>query len=94
MELILLLSILSLISNIILSCIVAHYGKKREIGYLNAFLVSFVFSPLMGFICVALSDKLTDKHNIPFHLYETSLNDPIVMNNLLQKLNNNNKINT
>ena len=60
MELILLLSILSLIFNIILSCIVAHYGKKREIGWLDSFFASLLFSPIIGFICVALSDKLND----------------------------------
>jgi len=48
--------------NILLALVVAHYGQKREIGWLDSFFASLVFSPIIGFICVALSDKLNDKN--------------------------------
>jgi len=47
--------------NLLLALVVAHYGQKREIGWLDSFFASLVFSPIIGFICVALSDKLNDK---------------------------------
>ena len=48
--------------NLVLSFIVAHYAQKREITYLGAFLVSLFFSPIIGFVCVSLSNKIDDKY--------------------------------
>lgn len=42
---------------IIVSIIIASYGEKRKIGFMLALLVSLVFSPLIGIICVALSER-------------------------------------
>ena len=42
---------------LLLSFIVAWYGSSRDIGFLGSLLISIIFSPLIGFICVALSSK-------------------------------------
>lgn len=42
---------------IVISVIIASYGEKRKIGFTLALLVSLIFSPLIGFICVALSER-------------------------------------
>lgn len=42
---------------IIVSFIIASYGGQRKIGFVVALLVSLILSPLIGFMCVALSER-------------------------------------
>jgi hypothetical protein len=53
-----------IVVNLLLSFIVGHYGEKREITSLGAFLVSLFFSPIIGFVCVSLSNKI-DENYVP-----------------------------
>ncbi|MCA0428357.1 MAG: SHOCT domain-containing protein [Bacteroidetes bacterium] len=43
----------------ILSCIVCWYGIDRKIGASASFFISLLFSPIIGFICVALSERVS-----------------------------------
>jgi len=43
---------------VIASIIIASYGGKRKIGFGVALAVSLLLSPLIGFICVALSQRI------------------------------------
>lgn len=43
---------------IIISFVLAIYGGKRKIGFGVSLLVSLLLSPLIGFICVALSERI------------------------------------
>jgi Na+-driven multidrug efflux pump len=51
------LLLLMIISWIPLCLIVGAYGSHRNIGFWGGFIASLFFSPLIGFICVALSDR-------------------------------------
>ena len=54
-----LIIVIVLIANAILSHVIAKQGEDRKIGYTNSFLVSFVFSPLIGLLLVIASKELT-----------------------------------
>jgi len=41
--------------NLIISAVIANSAKSREISQTNAFLVSFLLSPLVGMFVVAMS---------------------------------------
>ena len=41
--------------NIIISAVIANSAKSREISQTNAFIVSFLLSPLVGMFVVAMS---------------------------------------
>jgi len=51
----------ALVISICTSFLVGHAGSKRKIGYTKAFIVSLVFSPIIGFIVVFNSEKLVDE---------------------------------
>lgn len=40
-----------------LSIIAGIFGSKRHIGFFIAFALSIFFTPIIGFICVALSER-------------------------------------
>jgi len=42
---------------IIIAFIIASYGGQRKIGFIVALLVSLILSPLIGFMCVVLSER-------------------------------------
>jgi len=42
---------------IIFAFIIASYGGQRKIGFTVALLVSLSLSPLIGFMCVVLSER-------------------------------------
>ncbi|MCA0428356.1 MAG: SHOCT domain-containing protein [Bacteroidetes bacterium] len=44
-----------------LTFVVGWYGADRKIGATAALLISLIFSPLIGLICVALSERLPKK---------------------------------
>jgi len=50
---------------IILAFIIASYGGQRKIGFTVALLVSLILSPLIGFMCVILSERKNkdNRHN-------------------------------
>lgn len=64
----LLIILIVLIANAILSHVIAKQGEDRKIGYTNSFLVSFVFSPLIGLLLVIASKELTneEKKNVSY----------------------------
>jgi predicted PurR-regulated permease PerM len=45
---------------VVLSFIIASYGKSRKIGFLLALIVSLILSPLVGAIVVLLSEKSSE----------------------------------
>lgn len=49
---------------IVVSFIIASYGGNRRIGFFVSLLVCLLLSPLIGFICVALSER-TNRNNRP-----------------------------
>ncbi len=49
------------ISNVILSLVVGGIGKERKIGFSNAFLWSFLLSPLVGVLIAFNSPKIKDE---------------------------------
>ena len=51
--------IIGLIINGIVSHIIAKIGKEKSIGYQTAFLISFLFTPLLGVLIVIASKELT-----------------------------------
>jgi len=51
--------ILLIAFNIVIALMIARYGAQRKIGWLITFLVSFFGTPLLGIICVMLSDKIS-----------------------------------
>lgn len=56
---------------IIFALIVASMGEKRKIGFAMALLLSILLSPLIGFIIVLSSDKIsmsTEIHKFQTHL--------------------------
>jgi len=56
---------------IIFALIVASVGEKRKIGFAMALLLSLLLSPLIGFIIVLSSDKIsisTEIHKFQTHI--------------------------
>lgn len=50
---------------IVLSFVIASYGDKRKIGFGVALLVCLFLSPLIGFVCVALSERKNSNNDDP-----------------------------
>jgi hypothetical protein len=50
---------------IILCVLLGNAGKKRKIGWTNAFILSLLLSPIIGLIIVLLSDKLEPTYYRP-----------------------------
>ena len=50
--------IFAVISGVLLDVLVALFGSRRNIGFGWAFIISILFSPLIGAIAVLLSDPL------------------------------------
>lgn len=50
--------IFGLLSGCLLSVLVGMVGASRRIGFGWAFLISLIFTPLAGLLCVLLSDPL------------------------------------
>ena len=50
--------IFAVISGVLLDVLVALFGSRRNIGFGWAFIISILFSPLIGTIAVLLSDPL------------------------------------
>ena len=50
--------IFGLLSGCFLSVLVGILGSRRNLGFGWAFLLSLLFSPLVGLICVLISDPL------------------------------------
>lgn len=55
---ILLLVIFGLMSGCFLSVLVGIFGAQRRLGFGWTFLLSLLFTPLVGLICALLSDPL------------------------------------
>ncbi|MDE6779483.1 MAG: hypothetical protein K2J51_08475 [Alistipes sp.] len=47
-----------LLSDCLLSVLVGIIGRNRRIGFGLAFILSLIFTPLVGLICALLSDPL------------------------------------
>ncbi|MCB2197656.1 MAG: hypothetical protein KQH79_17485 [Bacteroidetes bacterium] len=56
--------IIGIIIWIVLCIILANAGSKRKIGAAGAFFISFLLSPLIGFIVVMVSDPLPPKQPV------------------------------
>lgn len=56
----------ALLSGCFLAALVGMLGRRRTIGFGWPFLLSLIFTPLVGLIIVLLSDKLPDgqKHGL------------------------------
>ncbi|MBD8018424.1 SHOCT domain-containing protein [Kaistella pullorum] len=55
--------------------LMAYLGNKRRIGPVIPFIISLLFSPIIGFICILISkDNQTDRFEKKV-LAETTLND-------------------
>ncbi len=54
----LLIVFFGILSGSLLSVLVGLVGSSRRIGFGWSFLISLVFTPLVGLICVLLSDPL------------------------------------
>ena len=52
--------IFGLLSNCLLSVLVGIIGSHRRIGFGWAFLVSLIFTPLVGLIVALVTDRLPD----------------------------------
>ena len=52
------LIIFGLLSNSLLAILVGIVGSRRRIGFGWTFLISVVFTPLIGLICALISDPL------------------------------------
>lgn len=52
------LIIFGLLSNSLLAILVSIVGSRRRIGFGWTFLISVVFTPLIGLICALISDPL------------------------------------
>lgn len=52
--------IFALLSGCFLAALVGMLGRRRTIGFGWPFLLSLIFTPLVGLIIVLLSDKLPD----------------------------------
>jgi hypothetical protein len=52
--------LLVLVFNLFLSFLVAKEGGKREIGFSTSFLLSFLFSPILGLLFVIASKRLEE----------------------------------
>ena len=50
--------IFAVLSGVFLDVLVALFGSRRNIGFGWAFIISILFSPLIGAIAVLLSDPL------------------------------------
>jgi len=51
--------IIALVINTTAAHIIGNVAKDRKIGYNNAFLVSFILSPLLGILIVIASPRIT-----------------------------------
>lgn len=49
-----------ILSGCLLSALVGMLGLSRRLGFGWSFLISLIFTPLVGLICVLLSDPLPD----------------------------------
>lgn len=54
----LLVIIFGLLSGCLISALVGMLGSSRRLGFGWSFLISLIFTPLVGLICVLLSDPL------------------------------------
>lgn len=52
--------IFALASGLLLDVLVGFLGSRRNIGFGWAFILSVIFTPLIGFLLVLLSDKLPE----------------------------------
>lgn len=50
--------IFGLVSGSLLAVLIGILGSKRNIGFGWAFVLSLIFTPLVGFICTLISDPL------------------------------------
>jgi biotin transporter BioY len=53
-----------LIGWIVASLVIGLLGKNRKFGFCGNFLLSFIFSPLVGLIILLASDKKMKKANL------------------------------
>ena len=52
--------IFALASGLLLDVLVGFLGSRRNIGFGRAFILSAIFTPLVGFILVLLSERLPE----------------------------------
>jgi hypothetical protein len=52
--------ILLTIVNIAICLIIGYFGAQRKIGFMLSFLIALLGTPLIGIVCVLLSDKKND----------------------------------
>ena len=52
--------VFGVLSGCLLSVLVGLVGRRRKIGFGWSFLLSLIFTPVVGLICVLLSDPLPD----------------------------------
>ena len=48
---------------VFLCYIIAKIGEKRHIGFYNAFILSFILSPLMGYIITVLTRRIKSEYD-------------------------------
>lgn len=70
------------ISWIVFSSIVAYLGSTRKIGAMGAFAISFVLSPLIGFLVVIFSKPVANEIRVQ---PAASVSDEIGKLNMLYK---------
>jgi MFS family permease len=84
--------VIGIVANLFLSHLVGKNGENRQIGYGTSFLVSFLFSPLIGLLLVLTSKELPEtksldipeNENSPDNTLTTSLNDkPTLLGNIV-----------
>jgi hypothetical protein len=74
--------VIGIIVNTFISHLVGINGKNREIGYFTSFIVSFLFSPIIGLLLVLTSkeiqesEKLIEQHKV--QLRKVSLTENLV----------------
>ena len=84
--------VIGIVTNLFLSHLVGKNGENRQIGYGTSFLVSFLFSPLIGLLLVLTSKELPESKSLDnkqedentMNTINTSLNEkPSFLSNII-----------
>lgn len=46
------------LANVTVCFIIGYYGRQRKIGFAISFLISLLLTPLIGIICVLMSERI------------------------------------
>ena len=81
--------VIGIIANLFLSHLVGKNGENRQIGYGTSFLVSFLFSPLIGLLLVLTSKELPESKSLD-KPEDTQSEDSELTTSLCEKSNKSN----